>query len=275
MLDRVPPARGDAEVGGGWFGWLGYGLGARVERLPPRLRGRWRCRTRISPTTTTCCGSTRRGGGGSRRCRKEGLDRLDRVRELLAEAPEPPIPAWGRSRCAPRARRAHVGGARVRRADRRGGDLPGEPLPAAGGGLGRRHRATLFAARAGGAAADLRRLFVTRRGARIASLSPELFLRRRGRAVGRADQGDRAAGAATRAVLRASAKDHAENVMIVDLDAQRPRARVRVRHGRASTRRRSRAARRRLASRVRGPRARCARTRATARCCARRSRRGR
>ncbi|HVW18656.1 MAG TPA: hypothetical protein VHB30_10455, partial [Solirubrobacteraceae bacterium] len=24
-----------AVVGGGWFGWLGYGLGSRVERLPP------------------------------------------------------------------------------------------------------------------------------------------------------------------------------------------------------------------------------------------------
>ncbi len=23
-------------VGGGWFGWLGYGLGALVEDLPPR-----------------------------------------------------------------------------------------------------------------------------------------------------------------------------------------------------------------------------------------------
>ncbi len=26
---------GDAVVGGGWVGWLGYGLGARVEQLPP------------------------------------------------------------------------------------------------------------------------------------------------------------------------------------------------------------------------------------------------
>jgi para-aminobenzoate synthetase/4-amino-4-deoxychorismate lyase len=30
---RVDP--GDAVVGGGWVGWLGYGLGARVEQLPP------------------------------------------------------------------------------------------------------------------------------------------------------------------------------------------------------------------------------------------------
>src|SRR3984885_10628060 len=26
---------GDAVVGGGWVGWLGYGLGARIEQLPP------------------------------------------------------------------------------------------------------------------------------------------------------------------------------------------------------------------------------------------------
>ncbi len=26
---------GEARVGGGWVGWLGYGLGARLERLPP------------------------------------------------------------------------------------------------------------------------------------------------------------------------------------------------------------------------------------------------
>ena len=25
----------DARVGGGWVGWLGYGLGGRIERLPP------------------------------------------------------------------------------------------------------------------------------------------------------------------------------------------------------------------------------------------------
>ena len=35
-LEDLPAPSGDAEVGGGWFGWLGYGLGARVETLPPR-----------------------------------------------------------------------------------------------------------------------------------------------------------------------------------------------------------------------------------------------
>ncbi len=37
LLDELPDVdRGDAVVvGGGWVGWLGYGLGARIERLPP------------------------------------------------------------------------------------------------------------------------------------------------------------------------------------------------------------------------------------------------
>jgi para-aminobenzoate synthetase/4-amino-4-deoxychorismate lyase len=36
LLDESPEiARGEAVVGGGWVGWLGYSLGARIERLPP------------------------------------------------------------------------------------------------------------------------------------------------------------------------------------------------------------------------------------------------
>jgi para-aminobenzoate synthetase / 4-amino-4-deoxychorismate lyase len=36
VLEIQPDVRGGkAAVGGGWVGWLGYGLGARIERLPP------------------------------------------------------------------------------------------------------------------------------------------------------------------------------------------------------------------------------------------------
>ncbi len=36
LLDYAPEAGGaEAVVGGGWVGWLGYELGARIERLPP------------------------------------------------------------------------------------------------------------------------------------------------------------------------------------------------------------------------------------------------
>ena len=34
-LDRLPAPVEGVEVGGGWFGYLGYRLGARIERLPP------------------------------------------------------------------------------------------------------------------------------------------------------------------------------------------------------------------------------------------------
>ena len=36
LLDELPEVGGgDAMVGGGWVGWLGYGLAARIEQLPP------------------------------------------------------------------------------------------------------------------------------------------------------------------------------------------------------------------------------------------------
>ena len=56
-LEDLPEPSGDAEVGGGWFGWLGYGLGGSRHRR----RDRFRSRTRTSRTTTTSCDRTRRG----------------------------------------------------------------------------------------------------------------------------------------------------------------------------------------------------------------------
>src|SRR4051794_24856877 len=35
LLDELPAMEGSEGVGGGWFGYLGYSLGERVERLPP------------------------------------------------------------------------------------------------------------------------------------------------------------------------------------------------------------------------------------------------
>ena len=36
VLEQVPDVSGgEAAVGGGWVGWLGYGLGGRIEELPP------------------------------------------------------------------------------------------------------------------------------------------------------------------------------------------------------------------------------------------------
>ena len=40
LMDAQPGlAPGGVAVGGGWIGWLGYGLGARIERLPPSPPG--------------------------------------------------------------------------------------------------------------------------------------------------------------------------------------------------------------------------------------------
>ena len=43
-------------VGGGWFGWLGYGFGARIEDLPPQPPRPHPGPTTTSPSTTTSGG---------------------------------------------------------------------------------------------------------------------------------------------------------------------------------------------------------------------------
>ncbi|ADB49602.1 bifunctional chorismate-binding protein/class IV aminotransferase [Conexibacter woesei] len=247
LLDALPdvaPADGAGKdaagaadaVGGGWFGWLGYGLGARVERLPPPpprpaalppfqlayydhvlhldAAGRWWFEALATSD------------------RRPHLDaRLARLRDLLSRP------------------------ALVSHSDTN----PGQPpeFRVAGGGAGA-HVAAVAECRERIAAGeifqanvclrlesawegDVAELFA-RASARlrpaygaafpapwggIASLSPELFLRRRGRAVetapikgtiARADGADAARDSdAARASLNASVKDHAEHVMIVDL----------------------------------------------------------
>ncbi len=184
-LDELPPAAGDAVVGGGWFGWLGYGLGARVEALPPGpprpvpmpdahlafydhvLRrdadGRWWFESLGEPGT-----------------------RLDELRRLLAAAPEVTPP--------PRAeftlRAPGAGGHEAAVLDCVKRIAAGEifqanlclRLEAAWEG----DVAALFAAAASALAPAYGACFVTPWGG-IASLSPELFLRREGRAPGRGD----------------------------------------------------------------------------------------
>ncbi|MDW5593718.1 chorismate-binding protein [Conexibacter stalactiti] len=241
LLDELPSlapgAREEAPpeaVGGGWFGWLGYRLGARVEQLspaPPRpvalpafqlayydhlLRldaaGRWWFEALATPARERALGAR--------------LDRLDGLLETAAAAPAPPAnhPAFHIAGDGAAAHLAAVADCRERiaagelfqanvclrfEAEWPSGDVVDlyaraqERLAPAYGGV--------FPAPWGG----------------IASLSPELFLRRRGRQVesapikgtiARAEHADeRPAAAAARARLLASAKDHAEHVMIVDL----------------------------------------------------------
>jgi len=240
VLDRLPSLPGGelesgGAVGGGWFGWLGYRLGARIERLPagpPRpvalpdfhlayydnlLRldpaGRWWFEALVTP---------------GRRAAIEA--RLPALHERIAAAPVRPP---GRSSTAPTAPPAlrltgeaaahHVGAVRACR--RR--IFAGEIFQA---NICLRLEAEWEGSASGLLSGALEHIsppygaaFDTPRGS-IASLSPELFLRRRGREVVtapikgtivRARDPDAAEAALAR--LRRSAKDAAEHVMIVDV----------------------------------------------------------
>ena len=184
-------------------------------------------RRRSSPTTTTCCGSTPTGAGGSRRCRERPALEAGSTRACASCSARRRERHAVRGRAgdpfalrAPRARPGHVAAVRdVRRADRRRRDLPGEPLPAAGGGVGRATSPQLFARAARSAAAGLRRLLPDAVGrdrqplAGAVPAPPRTGRRRRRRSRARA----RATADPARALRCASAKDHAEHVMIVDL----------------------------------------------------------
>ncbi len=213
VLDRVPPARGDAVVGGGWFGWLGYGLGARVERVPPRPPrpvslpdahlAYYDHLLRLDPE----------GQWWFEALSKEGLDRLDRVRELLDAAPEPGDPGVGTFALRAPGAAGHTWAVRECVERIAAGEIFQANLclrleTAWDGDV-----AQLYARAVAALQPAYGACFVTPWGG-IASLSPELFLRRQGREVVTGPIKGTAEGPA---VLRDSAKDHAENVMIVDL----------------------------------------------------------
>ena len=234
LLDRQPRVEGHAQegVGGGWIGYLGYNLGARLERVPPppprhvplpdfalafhdhllRLdaQGRWWFEALWTDE------------------RADALNaRLDLLRERLAEGVRE-RPVWvGNFQPAPPGGAGHVSAIDECRERIAAGEIfqanlclrleaewQGDPLD-----LFARTAGTLEPRHAGVVAGPW--------GA-VCSLSPELFLRRNGRdvvtepikgtaprvlAAGR--EGSRAEDA--RAALAASVKDRAENVMIVDL----------------------------------------------------------
>jgi para-aminobenzoate synthetase/4-amino-4-deoxychorismate lyase len=213
---------GGAAVGGGWFGFLGYGLGARLEPVPPAP-------PRPVPLPPFALAFY------------DHLLRLDAAGRWWFEA------LWTEERdAALRARlevlRARLAGG-VRERPLRVGAFELTPPGAAG------HLAAVAACRERIAAGEIFQANVclrlegrwegdpldlfaraarplrTRHAALVAgpwgslcSLSPELFLRRSGRrVVSEPIKGTAPRGEAGRSDLAASAKDRAENVMIVDL----------------------------------------------------------
>jgi para-aminobenzoate synthetase / 4-amino-4-deoxychorismate lyase len=236
LLDRQPLVEGAetaaGAVGGGWFGFLGYNLGARLERVPPppprhvplpaftlafydhvlRLDsdGRWWFEALWTEERDA-----------------ELTARLELLRARLADGVRE-RPVWvGTFQPAPPGGAGHmtaidecrerIAAGEIFQANlclRLDAEWKGDPLD-----LFARTAGTLEPRHAGVVAGPW--------GA-VCSLSPELFLRRRGREVVSepikgtaprvlaASRGD-TRSEDTRAALAASTKDRAENVMIVDL----------------------------------------------------------
>ena len=227
LVTRQPLVSGTSDaaagaVGGGWFGWLGYGLGAHVEPVPPppprplpqpsfalafydhvlRLDsdGRWWFEALWNDERHA---QLEQRLALSRRRLAAGVERLPARLGTLRPAP----PGGGGHVAAVARCRERIAAGEIFQANvcmRLEGRVEGGAFD-------------LFAA----AAEELRPAYAGVVGGEwgaVCSLSPELFLRRRGRDVtsepikGTAPLGP---GGAER--LAASAKDRAENVMIVDL----------------------------------------------------------
>ena len=227
LLDRQPAIEegGDAVVGGGWFGYLGYALGARLERVPRSPR-------RPTPLPEFSLAYY------------DHLLRLDDHGQWWFEA------LWTAERDAALRARVEALRARLEKGVERRPIEVGRFAPVAPGAAG--HLAAVAACRERIAAGEIFQanlclrleagfegdpldLFARTTAAleprhaavvagpwgAVCSASPELFLRRQGRTVvtepikGTAPR--RADDPTGHVVLLRSAKDRAENVMIVDL----------------------------------------------------------
>ncbi len=230
LLDELPDVA-DAPhgfVGGGWMGLLGYRLGRRLERLPPAPP-----RREVLPETTLALYDHLlvRDGDGQwwfealwTDERAAALEvRRDELAQRLAagvDGPQPgtvgplrpePTPA-GHARAVAACRRRIAAGDlfQANLALRLRGPLDGRPVD-------------LFCRGVGALDPD-RAAYLAGPWGAIASLSPELFVARHGDRVRSAPikgtrprPDDAALAAAARDELAVSAKDRAENTMIVDL----------------------------------------------------------
>lgn len=230
-LDDLPrvSGRGDGAVGGGWVGYLGYGTGSLFERLPPRPHRP----VPLPDAEMAFYDHLVHFDASSRQWYFEALTTLPRAGELARRCD-----IWRRRLASPTTvptRQAGVG--------------PFRPRPSGAAHVAAVARAVehivagelfqvnvcmrLEAQFAGcplslfRAAADV---LAPRYGAflggervAVASFSPELFLRRRGEDVvtspvkGTVRRQGEASSPEVAAALSASAKDRAENLMIVDL----------------------------------------------------------
>ncbi len=227
LLDEQPPVEGAGGVGGGWLGMLGFGLGRRLERLmaaPPRpvalpefalayydhvLRldadGRWWFESLSTPARVDAL--------RSRLAEFERRAADGRGPAPFSTGPWAPVPGWSGHAAAVAACRERIHAGDLFQANvcvRLGSALDGDPLD-------------LFCAGVS-ALRPARAAYVAGPWGAVASLSPELFLARRGREVRsepikgtRRRPADPAADERARLELAAAEKDRAENVMIVDL----------------------------------------------------------
>lgn len=203
VFDVTPGASGDA-VGGGWFGYLSYpdaGADGRGPRIPEAAGG-W-----------SDCVLHQDNDGQWWYESLSGATLPDWVSVALRDPPTPRAStiAWG---------------AADRDAHRRGVRACLEAISA--GEVYQACVCTQFVGRIAGAASDFfadavartspaRAAYLAGDWGAVASLSPELFLRRRGEAVASSPIKGTLPRHADPAELRASVKDVAENIMIVDL----------------------------------------------------------
>lgn len=219
VVDRQPVLR-DAPpgaVGGGWLGYLGFGLTdpGRWRRLLPPAAWGW---------ADHVLRRDRSGAWWFEALIPDAApfpDELaDELGELLTGGADPPHPGWHTTRLRPPRREQHERAVLACLNAIRAGEiyqanvctryrmrLHGDPLDVFAAGVDRHYPA--HAAYLGGDWGAL------------VSLSPELFLARRGRVVRSSPIKGTAprtcADTGNAAVLAASAKDRAENIMIVDL----------------------------------------------------------
>lgn len=238
VLDRQPALSplavsqlGEGAVGGGWVGYLGYGLGALVEQLPKSLPRRHQVPLSVLCFYDHLLHYDNQSGQWwfEALWSPEHAQRLERALALWRARLASPAGAPGHYRCtsfvpAPRPSAHRLAVARAIEHIRSGdayqvnvcmelqADFDGNPVELWCRGVERLSPAY-------GAC-------LSHPGICVASFSPELFLRRQGRVVmtspikGTAPSGAAGSGASSAsqpALLAGSAKDRAENVMIVDL----------------------------------------------------------